>query len=228
MGFEKIACCYHSLTAYLIQYLLLAAAILGVIFNIIGFILILWGYISRFIEFLYVMCFIFNIFSIACILLLIYYRQKKLINNEKNKLSIRISFINIIIVIVGLLFGIICLIYCSVKYYDHETEIQNGQVVKVIDGWDKFFMFLIMGLNLRFFLFLFFFWVSILIRLLKKTSGAYVENKKIEMNISTVSNISNDGGENKNNNNIIQTQSGSKNITKEVKVIYGIRELNLK
>ena len=97
-----------------------------------------------------------------------------------------------------MLFGIICLIYISVKYYDHESDIIDGK--KAITGWDKFWMFLILGLNIRLLLFLFFFWVSILIRLLRKTSGAYVNEKKNEVNISTVSNTSNEG--NINNNQI--------------------------
>ena len=221
MGLEDIACCYHRLTAYLIQYLLLGTCILGVLFNILGFILIDWGYVSGFIEFLYVMCFIFNILSAASILLLIYFRKKQTINNEENQKSIKISFANIIISVVGMLFGIICLIYISVKYYDHESDIIDGK--KAITGWDKFWMFLILGLNIRLLLFLFFFWVSILIRLLRKTSGAYVDEKKNEVNISTVSNTSNEG--NINNN---QIQSTNNNVTRDVKVIYGTRELNLK
>jgi membrane protein implicated in regulation of membrane protease activity len=221
MGFEDIACCYHRLTAYLIQYLLLGTCILGILFNILGFILLDWGYVSGFIEFLYVMCFIFNILSAASILLLIYFRKKQTINNEENQKSIKISFANIIISVVGMLFGIICLIYISVKYYDHESDIIDGK--KAITGWDKFWMFLILGLNIRLLLFLFFFWVSILIRLLRKTSGAYVNEKKNEVNISTVSNTSNEG--NINNN---QIQSTNNNVTRDVKVIYGTRELNLK
>ena len=221
MGFEDIACCYHRLTAYLIQYLLLGTCILGILFNILGFILLDWGYVSGFIEFLYVMCFIFNILSAASILLLIYFRKKQKINNEENQKSIKISFANIIISVVGMLFGIICLIYISVKYYDHESDIIDGK--KAITGWDKFWMFLILGLNIRLLLFLFFFWVSILIRLLRKTSGAYVNEKKNEVNISTVSNTSNEG--NINNN---QIQSTNNNVTRDVKVIYGTRELNLK
>ena len=221
MGFEDIACCYHRLTAYLIQYLLLGTCILGILFNILGFILLDWGYVSGFIEFLYVMCFIFNILSAASILLLIYFRKKQTINNEENQKSIKISFANIIISVAGMLFGIICLIYISVKYYDHESDIIDGK--KAITGWDKFWMFLILGLNIRLLLFLFFFWVSILIRLLRKTSGAYVNEKKNEVNISTVSNTSNEG--NINNN---QIQSTNNNVTRDVKVIYGTRELNLK
>ena len=127
MGFEDIACCYHRLTAYLIQYLLLGTCILGILFNILGFILLDWGYVSGFIEFLYVMCFIFNLLSAASILLLIYFRKKQTINNEENQKSIKISFANIIISVVGVLFGIICLIYISVKYYDHESDIIDGK-----------------------------------------------------------------------------------------------------
>ena len=222
MGLENIACCYHRLTAYLIQYLLLGTAILSIIFNIVGLIVMLWGYISGFIEFLYVMCLVFNVFSTASISLLIYYRKRRTINKEDNKKSIKISFANIIITIFGILFGVICLIYISIKYYDHESEVVDG--TKAVTGWDKFIMFLTLGINIRLFLFLFFFWVSILIRLLKKTSGSYVDEKKIQMNVSTISNTSNDG----NINNNAQIQSANNNITKEVKVMYGNRELNLK
>ena len=223
MGLEDIACCYHRLTAYLIQYLLLSTAVLGIIFNIIGFIVMLWGYISGFIEFLYVMCFIFNVLSAASILLLIYYRNNRTINKENNKRSIQISFVNIITSILGIFFGVICLVYISIKYYDHESEVIEGK--KAVTGWNKFSMFLTFGLNIRLFLFLFFFWVSILIRLLKKTSGTYIDDKKNQMNVSAISTTSNDG----NINNNVQTQiTNNNNIKKEVKVVYGTRELNLK
>ena len=80
-----------------------------------------------------------------------------------------------------------------------------------------------LGINIRLFLFNFFFWIAILIRLLRKTSGAYIDDKKNDINVSTISNSSNDG--NINNN---QTQSANNNVAREVKVIYGTRELNLK
>ncbi len=211
MGFEKIACCYHSLTAYLIQYLLLATTILGILFNILGFIILKWEYISSFIHALYIITFCFNLISLASILLLINYREKKKINGEKNKISIKISFANIIISIFGLILSVICFVVISIKYYDHDSEIVNGK--KVIGGGAKFFMFLDLGLNLRFFLFLFFFWISILIRLIKKTSGAYVDSEKEKDNIITNSNLK--FGENN-------------NITREVTVTYGNRQLNLK
>ena len=215
MGFEKLACCYHSLTAYFIQYILLGVSAAGFVCNILGFIILKWEYISSFIKFLYILCFFLYCISILSIILLIYYRRKKLINNEKNKLSIQISFGNIIISVVGLVLGAIVFVIVSVRYYDHDTE--NGE--KVISGWNKFFMFLILGLNLRFFLFMFTFWISILIRLMKKTSGAYIDTKKDNVVISNISTISNEGDKNINKN---------ENITREVTVSYGVRQLNLK
>ena len=60
-------------------------------------------------------------------------------------------------------------------------------------------------------LFLFFFWLSILIRLFKKTNGAYKKNK-LDQTVSNVSNTS--------NTNISDNR--------EVTVNYGIREVSLK
>ena len=220
MGLENIACCYHKLTAYLIQYLLLACSILGFLFNIFGFIAILWDYIPSFIIFLYVLCFIIFLFSFGSIALLILYRKRKTINKQNNKRSIKISFINIGLSILGSLLAIICLISCSVNYYDIETDEEDGE--RVISGLDKFLMFLIMGFNFRLMLFLFFFWVSILIRLIKKTSGAYIDNEAIVINTS---NLSIDGNTNKNNSN---NSGNNKNIEREVRVSYGNRELSLK
>ena len=199
MGFEKIACCYHSLTAYLIQYLLLATAILALIFNFLGFVILKWEYVSSFIHALYIISFCFNLISAASIILLIEYRCRKKINTEKNKISIKISIGNIIISILGLILSVICLVVISIKYYDHDSEIINGK--KAITGVAKFFMFL------------FFFWISILIRLMKKTNGAYVDNKKNKDTISANSNIS---------------FAENNNITREVTVTYGNRQLNLK
>jgi len=231
MGLENIACCYHKLTAYLIQYLLLASSVLGLIFNIIAFIVILWDYIPSFITFLYVLDFIFNLISFGSIGLLIYYRQQKTINNKNNKKSIKISSANIGLSLAGILFAVICLIVCSVEYYDHETDEEDGE--KVITGWDKFFMFLTMGFNLRLIIFLFFFWVSILIRLIKKTSGSYTDNDAIAINISNLSiegNTNNTNNVNNTNNNINKkdNNNGNNNIVRDVKVSYGIRELSLK
>ena len=211
MGFEKIACCYHSLTAYLIQYLLLATVILALIFNFLGFVILKWEYVSSFIHALYIISFCFNLISAASIILLIEYRCRKKINTEKNKISIKISIGNIIISILGLILSVICLVVISIKYYDHDSEIINGK--KAITGVAKFFMFLDLGLNLRFFMYLFFFWISILIRLMKKTNGAYVDNKKNKDTISANSNIS---------------FAENNNITREVTVTYGNRQLNLK
>ena len=117
------------------------------------------------------------------------------------------------------------------EYYDHETDEEDGE--KVITGWDKFFMFLTMGFNLRLIIFLFFFWVSILIRLIKKTNGSYIDNDAIAINISNLSiegNTNNTNNVNNINNNINKkdNNSGNNNIVRDVKVSYGIRELSLK
>ena len=68
-------------------------------------------------------------------------------------------------------------------------------------------MFLCLGLNSRCMTFLFFLWISILIRLIKKTSGAYVENEAQNIANNNTTTISND---------------------RDVKVTYGINDYNLK
>ena len=65
----------------------------------------------------------------------------------------------------GIILSFITLIVCWVEYDDYKKE---------ISGWNRFFMFVIMGRNSRFVVFLFFLWVSILICLFKKTSGSYI------------------------------------------------------
>ena len=67
-------------------------------------------------------------------------------------------------------------------------------------------MFLCLGLNSRCMTFLFFFWISILIRLIKKTSGAYIE-KETQISVS--------------NNSTVSAE-------RDVKVSYGINDYNLK
>ena len=68
-------------------------------------------------------------------------------------------------------------------------------------------MFFCQGGNFRIIAFVFFSWISIYIRLIKKTNGAYIEKGKEEQAISNDSTMSSNGN---------------------VKVSYGIRELNLK
>ena len=204
MGFEKIVCCYHRLTAYIIQYLLLTISIIGFFFNIIGLASIKWEFIPNIVKFIYILCFITYIFSILCISILIYFRKKKTINGKNNKPSIKISIANIILSIIGIIFSFICLIVCWIKYDKKKKTYINGK--KAISGWNKFFMFLCLGLNSRCMTFLFFFWISILIRLIKKTSGAYIE-KEDQKSVSNNSTVS---------------------VERDVKVSYGISDYNLK
>ena len=203
MGLEKIACCYHRFTAYFIQYAMLIIDIIGFIFHIVGFSIIKWKYIPDTIIFLYAICFIIYIFNIFCICIIIYFRYKKTINGKNNKSCKIISIINIIVIIFAIIFSFICLIICWIKYDKNKKTYINNK--KAINGWDKFFMFLCLGINSRCTIFLFFLWISILIRLKKKISGSYIENEvqKLE-NTSTISD------------------------NREVKVSYGLREYNLK
>ena len=202
MGFEKIVCCYHRFTAYFIQYFLLIIDILGIIISIIDFAVIKWEYIPGGIKFLYVICFIIYIFSTLCTSIIIIFRRNKTINDRNNKVSIRISQINIIISIIGLLFSLICFIIIWVKYEDKKSE-------KNISGWNKFISLFCLGLNSRLMLFLFFFWTSILIRLFKKTNGAFREIK-LDQTVDNTTNMSNISD------------------NREVTVSYGIREVSLK
>ena len=205
MGFEKIACCYHKFTAYVIQYILLAFSIIGFIAVIFGLALIKWEFIPNIIKLIYVICFIIYIFSTLCISILIYFRHKKTINNKNNKPSIKISTVNIILSIIGIIFSFICLIVCWIKYDKKKSYYINGE--KAITGWNKFFMFLCLGINSRCITFLFFFWVSILIRLIQKTSGAYVESEA---------------------KNIANNSTTTVSADRDVKVSYGISDYNLK
>ena len=202
MGFEKIVCCYHRYSAYCIQYFLLIIDIVGIIISIIDLAIIKWEYIPGGIKFLYIICFIIYIFSTLCTAIIISFRRNKTINDRNNKLSIKISQINIILSIIGLLFSFICFIIIWVKYEDKKDE-------KNISGWNKVISLFCLGINSRFMLFLFFLWISILIRLFKKTNGAFREAKSGQTvtNISSTSNISDN---------------------REVTINYGIREVSLK
>ena len=202
MGFEKIVCCYHRFTAYFIQYFLLIIDILGIIISIIDLAVIKWAYIPGGIKFLYVICFIIYIFSTACTALIIRFRRNKTINDRHNKLSIKISQINIIVSIIGLLFSSICFIIVWVKYEDKKAE-------KNISGWNKVISLFCLGVNLRFMLFLILFWICILIRLFKKTNGAFIE-KNLDQTVANTTNTSNISD------------------NREVTVNYGIREVSLK
>ena len=202
MGFEKIVCCYHRYTAYCIQYFLLIIDILGIIISIIDLAVIKWEYIPGGIKFLYIICFIIYIFSTLCTAIIISFRRNKTINDRNNKPCIKISQVNIILSIIGLIFSFICFIIIWVKYEDNKDE-------KNISGWNKVISLFCLGVNSRFMLFLFFFWTSILIRLFKKTNGAFIEKKldQTVTNTSSTSNISDN---------------------REVTVNYGIREVSLK
>ena len=203
MGFEKIACCYHKLTAYHVQYTLLVVNIICFILNIVGLAVIKWEIIPRGYKLLYAICLIIYVFSTGCVGIIIHFRRKKTINGKHNRPSIKISIANIILSIIGILFSIICLVIIWIKY-DHNKHNYNASGKKVISGWNRFFMFLTLGVNSRGMSFLFFLWISILIRLLKKTNGAYIQDDvKNVANIST-STISNNN-EVKINNSLEKT-----------------------
>ena len=203
MGIERIVCCYHKLTAYFIQYALFIINFIGFLFSIIGFSVIKWEYIPSGGELVYVICFIIYILSEICISILIYFRSKKTINGRNNRPSKNISIVNIILSIIGIIFSFICLIVCWVEYDDNKNVTINGE--KAISGWNRFFMFLILGINSRCMGFLFFFWTSILIRLIQKTNGAYIEkNTQVEINNTSVTEA------------------------RDVSINYGTRQINLK
>ena len=172
------------------------------IISIIDLAVIKWEYIPGGIKFLYVICFIIYIFSTACTALIIRFRRNKTINDRHNKLSIKISQINIIVSIIGLLFSSICFIIVWVKYEDKKAE-------KNISGWNKVISLFCLGVNLRFMLFLILFWICILIRLFKKTNGAFIE-KNLDQTVANTTNTSNISD------------------NREVTVNYGIREVSLK
>ena len=127
MGFEKIACCYHKLTAYIIQYALLVFSIIGFISTIFGLALIKWEFIPNLVKLIYIICLIIFLFSTLCISILIYFRRKKTINERNNKPSIKISIVNIILSIIGIIFSAICLIVCWIKYDKKKIIILMGK-----------------------------------------------------------------------------------------------------
>lgn len=204
MGIEKIACCYHRFTAYLIQNVLLGASLVGFIFNIIGFAVIKWEFILSGGELSYVACFVIYILSTICTSIIIYFRYKKVIHTSKYKICKYISFVNMILGALGIILSFATLIVCWVEYNENKYNKINGE--QQISGWDRFFMFLILGVNSRCMGFLFFLWVSILIRIFKKTSGAYIvrESQYVANNTSSISD------------------------NREVSINYGTRQVNLK
>ena len=105
----------------------------------------------------------------------------------------------------GIILSFLTLIVCWVEYDDYKNYYINGE--KAISGWNRFFMFVILGINSRCMGFLFFLWVSILIRIFKKTSGAYIV-KETEYVV---------------NNTSISTADN-----REVSINYGTRQVNLK
>ena len=82
---------------------------------------------------------------------------------------------------------------------------ENGE--KVISGWNRFFMFVILGVNSRCMGFLFFLWISILIRIFKKTSGSYIV---------------------KDTQYVVNNTSTTISDNREVSINYGTRQVNLK
>ena len=203
MGIEKIACCYHKLTAYFIQYALLVISIIFGILTFIGLLVIKWEFIPTLVKFIYIICVLIYLFSIVCTCLIIYFRRNKTINKKNNRPCIKLSIVNIVLSIIGILFSIICLIVIWIKYDHKKNYYIDGK--KAISGWNRFLMFLTQWGNSRGLSFLFFLWISILIRLIKKTDGAYIENKV--QNVTNISTIS--------NNN-------------EVKISTGVNESNIK
>ena len=198
MGIEKIACCYHRFTAYCIQNILIGSSIIGFIFNIIGFAVIKWEYIPSGGELAYIACFLIYFISTICTAFIIYSRYKKIIHTSKYKISKNISLINIVLGAFGIVLSFITLIVCWVEYDDYKKE---------ISGWNRFFMFVILGVNSRCVGFLFFLWISILIRLFKKTNGSYfVKETQYVVNNTSTSTVDN----------------------REVSINYGTRQVNLK
>ena len=205
MGFEKIACCYHKLTAYFIQYALLVINIVFGLITFIGLFIIKWEFIPILCKFLYIVCILIYLFSIVCISSIIYFRRKKTLHTKNNRPCIKLSIVNIVLNIIGVLFSIICFIVIWINYDRKKKYYIDGK--KAISGWNRFFMFVTQGGNFRGMSFLFFLWISILIRLIKKTNGAYIENENKVQTVANTSTISN---------------------SNEVKISTGVNESNIK
>jgi len=198
MGIEKIACCYHKFTAYCIQNILLGASLIGFLFNIIGFAVIKWEFIPSGGELAYIACFLIYIVSSISTSIIFYFRYKKIIHTTKFKISKNMSFVNMVLGAFGIILSFISIIVCWVEYDDYKPY---------ISGWNRFFMFVILGINSRCMGFLFFLWVSILIRIFKKTNGAYiVKDTQYVVNNTSTSTVDN----------------------REVSINYGTRQVNLK
>lgn len=204
----KLLFCFNSLSTSLIETLIIILSLIGTIISFIGAIVIPWGYTSRAMEALYIICLILFIYSLIISGINLYIRKNKK-ENCLSRTCILMSLFNIIVCILSIIMYIVIAIVIipdlksksqikNVSVLDPETgeyHTQTSTEENLVSNGKMTFIIISVAVNLILWVILLFLWISEHFRQSYNISGSYNEyleehkNKSIDISKSNEYNI---------------------------------------
>lgn len=180
----KILCCFNYFSRNCIEITIILLSIIGLILNIIGMIVIPWGYTSRSMQIMYLINLIFFAYSLIITLIIKFLRKKGIY--EKIDFFFKI---NAFLIICASIISIFLNIFISIgtipdiknqKITENIEIVEPNGEIKIINNEEKlasnsqlgYAIFSLM-INLILWIILLFLWLSELIRLKYKIKGSY-------------------------------------------------------
>ena len=194
MALEEALCCFNSKTALFLEQINIFLTSITIILGIIKLLSIQWGATSYGMECLAVFNFIFIGMNLVFVFFFFMLRLKNMVNESNYQSCYYICILNIFISFLACFFEILLMFVTLGDLYSYTgTYYTTTHEVVVSDGeWFLAFFTIVPSVILWFIIFML--WVSELLRVSAKTSGAYDDY----LNDSTEVVIINRGG-NKNN-----------------------------
>jgi hypothetical protein len=201
----KLLFCFNSFSASLIETLIIILSSIGLVISLIGVFVIPWGYTSRVMEALFIICLILFFYSLV-ISGYSLYRRKNSKGTFLSQFGIISSFLNIITCILSIIIYIVIFIVVipelksksqikNVSVLDPETgeyHTQTSTEQNLVSNGEMIFSITSIALNLILWVILLFLWISEHFRQSYNISGSYNKYLEEQKNKSVDSSKSNE------------------------------------
>jgi hypothetical protein len=206
----KLLFCFNSFSASFIETLIIILSSIGIAISLIGVFVIPWGYTSRAMEALYIICLILFVYSLVISGSSLYTRKNRK-GNILSRACITSSLLNIITCILSIIMYIVIFIVVipelksksqikNVSVLDPETGEYHTQATteqNLVSNGKMIFCIISVALNLILWILLLFLWISEHFRQSYNISGSYNEYLEEQKNKSV------DTSKNNEYNNIV-------------------------
>lgn len=192
---SKLLCCFNSLKTKTIEIYIIILSIISIILNIVGILVIPWGYTSKAMEILFIINLV--LFGYSFILSIIILIVGKKTNRKAIEYCYINSFITMCTSILAIFFNIIiafgaipdirnkkAIEYSEIFEPNGETSIIATNKINLVSNGKIIFSIFLIVINLIFWLILIFLWISELIRLKYRINGTYYEYLSDQKNIT--------------------------------------------